>query len=253
MILGSGGPRFRRKTAYDPDMLSVTTDDLLAFPADGSVSFTHAAVTRTATQRSRQNRKPLTALSSCAHHWTSSFGNEEEMNFPQNVSSMHKDSCRNECAQHKYQDAGVSGFSLKDQLAKQENLTSACYKNYPRWLTNHKSDLSVSGISSVPDFKYPIWLKSHDLLSDSAIESFAQSDPFALSENKMPLRSQNADISNHSGNFGHNILLDLQNKSDVQRNLCQYDDSSVYAASKVLRESEHQFGGNVLKYIVGCL
>ncbi|KAJ6662972.1 hypothetical protein lerEdw1_010793 [Lerista edwardsae] len=249
IIPGSVGPRFRRKTAYDPDMLSVTTDDLLAFPADGSVSLTHTAVLRPATQRSKQNKKPLTAFSSHARHWTSSLGNEEEMNFPKNVSSVHKDSCRKERAQHKYQDAGVSGFSLKDQLAKQENWTSACYKNYPRWLTSHKSDLSVSGISSVPDFKYPIWLKSHDLLSESANESFAQSDPVPLSEHRMPTK-QNADISNHSGSSGHNSLLDLQNKSDVQRNVRQYDDLSVYSVSKILRESEHQFGGDGTELIL---
>ncbi|XP_011358721.1 lung adenoma susceptibility protein 2 isoform X3 [Pteropus vampyrus] len=40
-------------------------------------------------------------------------------------------------------------------------------KNYPRWLTGQKSDLNVSGITSIPDFKYPVWLHNQDLLSDT--------------------------------------------------------------------------------------
>ncbi|XP_069483098.1 lung adenoma susceptibility protein 2 isoform X2 [Ambystoma mexicanum] len=40
-------------------------------------------------------------------------------------------------------------------------------KDYPRWLTSQKSDLNVSGITSISETKYPIWLKNYDLLSDS--------------------------------------------------------------------------------------
>lgn len=232
---------FRRKMAYDPDV-SLTTDDLLRFPADGAVSFTHTAVLSPASQRRKRNRKSMTEFASRVHHQSSSFGNEEEMNFHRNVSSVYRHPCRRDYLQHKYHKyaSGISDFSLKDRLTKKENFASASHKNYPRWLTSHKSDLGVSGISSVPDFKYPIWLKSHDLLSNFADESFVHGDAVPLPDKRMPVKNQNADISNKAGSSGHNILLELLNKPDVKKTrLC--DVPTGYSVPKVLRESKHKF------------
>ncbi|XP_053156330.1 lung adenoma susceptibility protein 2 isoform X2 [Hemicordylus capensis] len=240
-VLGSVGPRLRRKVAWDPDMLSLTTDDLLAFPADGSASFTHSAASRPVPQSS--NLKSLAASVYFDHHRTSSFGNQGEMNFLENpASSLYKDSSRKVHRKHKFHkyDSEASALSLKDHLVEQKDLASTSHKNYPRWLTSQKSDLSISGISSIPDFKYPIWLKSHSLLSDSAPESSTQSDPASLQGSQKLIRNQNEDCPNNSERSGHNGLLDLRNEHDDQRN-GQYDIPSVYFAPKELAEHKHLF------------
>ncbi|KAG9469483.1 hypothetical protein GDO78_020428, partial [Eleutherodactylus coqui] len=46
------------------------------------------------------------------------------------------------------------------------SMNSPLYKSYPRWLTSQKSELGVSGITSVPDVQYPVWLRDHGLLDD---------------------------------------------------------------------------------------
>uniref|UniRef100_A0A8C5LVL5 Lung adenoma susceptibility protein 2 n=1 Tax=Leptobrachium leishanense TaxID=445787 RepID=A0A8C5LVL5_9ANUR len=42
-------------------------------------------------------------------------------------------------------------------------------------MTSQKSELSVSGLTSVPDVRYPVWLKSHGLLSDSDSDAISAS------------------------------------------------------------------------------
>uniref|UniRef100_A0A8D2L478 Chromosome 18 open reading frame 54 n=1 Tax=Varanus komodoensis TaxID=61221 RepID=A0A8D2L478_VARKO len=69
------GPHLRRKIAYEPDKLSLTTDDLLAFPPDGSVSFTRTAALRPAARSNNTTRKSLTA--SYVPRWTSSFDDDK--------------------------------------------------------------------------------------------------------------------------------------------------------------------------------
>ncbi|XP_062984768.1 lung adenoma susceptibility protein 2 [Elgaria multicarinata webbii] len=231
-ILGSVAPHLRRKNAHEPDILSLTTDDLLAFPADGSVPFTRIAALRPATKNNNIARKSLTASTAYAHHWTSSFGNKEELNFPENlaVSTSSKDSSRKVRTQHKFHKYD-SGLSAKEQVIEHENLESVLHKNYPRWLTSQKSDLGISEISSIPDFKYPIWLTSHNLLSDSSNESSTQAPAG---------ESHPGDRSNTFGSSGHSGVLDLQHKHSSQTN-CQYEIPSVCFAAQDLREYKHLF------------
>ncbi|XP_034956721.2 lung adenoma susceptibility protein 2 isoform X2 [Zootoca vivipara] len=238
-ILGSVVPHLRRKNAYDADMLSLTTDDLLAFPADGSLPFIHAAALRPVPQSINRNRKSLTASASCAHQ-ASSFGNEKASNFPENPGSpSYQQSCRNVNTQHRFHRYD-SGHSVKDHLMEEDSSESVFHKNYPRWLTSQKSDLSVSGISSIPNFKYPIWLKSHNLLPESSSESSTwapggeDSPPF-LQNSKTLMRSQNdVERSNHPGCSGHNDLLDQQHEHEVQRS-CHYDIPSAYFTPRGLK------------------
>ncbi|KAJ7335228.1 hypothetical protein JRQ81_013169 [Phrynocephalus forsythii] len=154
-------PNVRRKIDDELDVFSLTTDDLLAFPADGSVSFTQSGALRTAPLTSNLNKKSLVQSASHACHQTSSFGHQE-LNFAK--SALYRDSSRRVDTTHK--------FYRHDLTHHVEgNSKAASHQNYPRWLTSQKTDLSISGISSIPDFKYPIWLRSHNLLSDSSNEN----------------------------------------------------------------------------------
>ncbi|KAM6304169.1 LOW QUALITY PROTEIN: lung adenoma susceptibility protein 2 [Podargus strigoides] len=106
--LGSPPSTSRRWVEYDLDSISLTTDDLLASPADGSLPFN---------RRRRQSSE-----------W--------------NKTSLHPQ----------------SGFGLQD---------TPTFKNYPRWFTTQKSDLSISGVSSI---YYPAWLKTYNFVSNSSQE-----------------------------------------------------------------------------------
>uniref|UniRef100_A0A8C8SMB7 Chromosome 18 open reading frame 54 n=1 Tax=Pelusios castaneus TaxID=367368 RepID=A0A8C8SMB7_9SAUR len=50
---------FLRQTVCDPDLISLTTDDLLAFPPDGSLPFIHRTSSRSGLQSSKRIRKSL--------------------------------------------------------------------------------------------------------------------------------------------------------------------------------------------------
>uniref|UniRef100_H9GEE1 Chromosome 18 open reading frame 54 n=1 Tax=Anolis carolinensis TaxID=28377 RepID=H9GEE1_ANOCA len=216
---GSAAPHLRRKTAYELDLLSLTTDDLLTFPADGSAPFTQSSAFRSGPLRSNLNRKSLVTSASCFPHRTSSFGNKE-FNFREKpVSSLHTDSNGKPFACHKYD----SGLLEKDPQIEQEFVS---HNNYPRWFTSQKSDLHISGLSSIPDIKYPTWLKSHNLLSDSSNEGSTlphveENNPTSVQDKKQ-LRNQ---TQNRLNIFGNN-LLDMEYKQDV-KNSCQYDAPSV--------------------------
>uniref|UniRef100_A0A8C7E2D6 Lung adenoma susceptibility protein 2 n=1 Tax=Naja naja TaxID=35670 RepID=A0A8C7E2D6_NAJNA len=87
------GIRLGRRIVYEPDIVSLTTDDLLALPADGSLSF---RISRSLAQRSNVNRRSWTASASCSHHWTSSFHNKEKEDSLKNslLPSSHHEASR---------------------------------------------------------------------------------------------------------------------------------------------------------------
>ncbi|XP_077202918.1 lung adenoma susceptibility protein 2 isoform X2 [Paroedura picta] len=243
-------PFLRRKIACESDLLSLTTDDLLAFPPDGSVSFNQVVALRPVHHYSRSKRKSQT--SSYIHQQTASFGHEGGLSFPGDpiISSSYKDFSRKIPAQHTFlkYDSGPSWHSLQNHFIEQEESGPVFHKNYPRWLTCQKSDLSVSGISSIPDSKYPAWLDSHNLLPNSAVECFSQtsdvgSDSYHL-EGSGKLRSnRNPGRSNSSRHSEHGGLVDLRDKDAVLRT-CQDDSRRVCFASDGAGEGRHSWTEN---------
>ncbi|KAH0627833.1 hypothetical protein JD844_008318 [Phrynosoma platyrhinos] len=239
--LSSVTPHLRRKAAYELDMLSLTTDDLLAFPADGSASFIQSSVLRPVAPGSNLNRNSRSASVSCFPHRTSSFAHKEELNLTENpVSSVQADSNRKLHKKHKFYKYH-SRLSEKDPPIKQDP-KFVSHKNYPRWLTSQKSDLSISGISSIPDYKYPAWLKSHNLLSDSSSERCTlphaeENDPTYLQDRKKLIWSQIQDRPNVIGNSN---VLDMEYKHDVKKD-CQYDTPNVCFTSQDLKKHMHLF------------
>ncbi|XP_054842144.1 lung adenoma susceptibility protein 2 isoform X2 [Eublepharis macularius] len=218
---------------------------------DGSVPFNQASAFQPARQNSKSKRKSLTSPSYVRHR-TSSLGKEEGMSFPGDpvISSSYKDFSRKMSAQHTFHryDSEASGHSLPNHLVEQEDSGPSFHKNYPRWLTSQKSDLSVSGISSIPDVKYPSWLDTHHLLPDSANENFPQtrdveSDSSRLQGSKELLSSQNLGGSNNSRRSERNSFPDLENKDAVVRD-CQRDCRRVCFAPDGSGEGRHSWREN---------
>ncbi|KAG8599167.1 hypothetical protein GDO81_002911 [Engystomops pustulosus] len=131
-----------RYVARDPDLLSLTTDDLLGFPADGSLPFTQASE-----RKRRTNLKKHHGFSS---HVTSSLTPSSLRRTEISALDLHDHRLR-------FQDLQRRGE--RSHQREQE-------KSYPRWLTSQKSDLGVSGITSIPSVQYPVWIKDHRLLDD---------------------------------------------------------------------------------------
>ncbi|XP_057556520.1 lung adenoma susceptibility protein 2 isoform X2 [Hippopotamus amphibius kiboko] len=165
---------YRGQTIHDIDSISLTTDDLLKLPADGSFSFTYVG---SGHEIRKKNKK-------CTGRMSSS-DSEKNQNFQEPVALLGKDNLvtpvvytnikgkqcdglknpklvnkANKCI-------SVSSLSSSKKSSFRDSSEHSLEKNYPRWLTSQKSDLNVSGITSVPDFKYPVWLYSQDLLPDT--------------------------------------------------------------------------------------
>ncbi|XP_067401524.1 lung adenoma susceptibility protein 2 isoform X2 [Emydura macquarii macquarii] len=250
---------FIRRTVCDPDLISLTTDDLLAFPADGSLPFTHRTSSKSGLQSSKWIRKSQ-KKSAFYPYQTSSFDVEKDFDFQDTGNAMgnqnqYKDIDKekhNICKSQKYNYL-FSKENTEDCLFQQCS-TSISVKNYPRWLTSHKSDLDVSGISSIPDFKYPVWLKSHNLLSNSANQSFIQTfkmqDEFSSSQTCKNLEKNIVDKldSNSSEKNGY---LDPVGDSEVTGN-CSYDRPTAYfkSGNVLSRQSKQPFRDDQIERLI---
>ncbi|XP_045880596.1 lung adenoma susceptibility protein 2 [Meles meles] len=164
----------RRMTVNDIDCISLTTDDLLKLPADGSFSLTCIGSSH---RNSKKNKKCIRRLSSS--------DTEKNQNFQEPSTPMCKDNLVTPVVYinkngkqrgrlknpklvnktNKYVSDPSLSFSKK--LSFKDSSEHKLEKNYPRWLTSQKSDLNVSGITSLPDFTYPVWLHHQDLLPDT--------------------------------------------------------------------------------------
>nr|XP_033793062.1 lung adenoma susceptibility protein 2 isoform X2 [Geotrypetes seraphini] len=180
---------FKSHLSNDLDLVSLTTDDLLAFPSDGSLPFHQASISKPVIQRNKQRRK--NHKSSLKKNTSYSlFDFDRELGFQHNSSVWGKKNftgfspCKNVSSRTVEKTVGGD-----DSQAAPNSLSS---KNYPRWLTSQKSDLNVSGITSIPDVKYPMWLRNSGLLSDlvdkdftskrhKAADSSSEQTPYGLS------------------------------------------------------------------------
>lgn len=162
---------YRRKPLTEVDSISLTTDDLLRLPADGSFPFTFVGPGH----RTRKKSKKYIRRSG-------SLDIERNPDFQEAFTPMDTDNLvtpvvhtnRKQCGRLKTPkltnkttkcvfDSSVSFCKESFKDSSEDGLE----KNYPRWLTSQKSDLNVSGITSIPDFKYPVWLHSQDLLPNA--------------------------------------------------------------------------------------
>lgn len=164
----------RRETFKDIDSVSLTTDDLLKLPADGSLDLTYI---RAGHRAGKKNKKSFGRLGSLSV--------EQSSDFQDPAAPMDKDrlvtpvvyTCKSgkQCGRlknpklvnrtNKCISESSSSFPKKSPF--KDRSEHSAEKNYPRWLTSQKSDLNVSGVTSIPDSKYPVWLHSQDLLPDA--------------------------------------------------------------------------------------
>nr|XP_010302855.1 PREDICTED: lung adenoma susceptibility protein 2 [Balearica regulorum gibbericeps] len=244
----------RRQTECDPDLISLATDDLLAFPADGSLPFVQHSPFKSGHQSSERNRRSLKA-SFCPCQ-TSSLDTESGFSLQENRKAVahqnpHKDfskKTRDAYTPVRYDSASSKGSSRP--LSYEEKSSAFPLKNYPRWLTSQKSDLSVSGISSIPNFHYPVWLKSCNFFSDSTEENDGQNSNIqskASTPQTFEILKKRHSVDKDSSNFfEQNGCLDLRDDNKVEES-CNYDspdacfpldNSFLRHAKKLFREDQ---------------
>ncbi|XP_058614249.1 lung adenoma susceptibility protein 2 isoform X2 [Onychostoma macrolepis] len=143
----------------DSDRLSMTTDDLLALPNDGSLP-----VTRTSALLSRSGSFPLGLSfnsSSRSHsrpimvHKRRPVPAASRKSLP--VDDLLRDSLRSH-RQAPPPNIPPANRTRPPDLPRSSHL--------PRWMTSQKSEMDFSGMTSVPELKYPVWLRQCEESSD---------------------------------------------------------------------------------------
>lgn len=122
------------------DRLSMTTDELLSIPYDGSMPVTHTtALIQDFLSRSAASQPCPSSSSRLLHHHS----------LPSR-SARCRDRPR------------ATAFNI-DSFKRSEQAPLSSSLHLPRWFTSNKADMDCSGITSVPDLKYPAWLQRCDL------------------------------------------------------------------------------------------
>ncbi|XP_059381732.1 lung adenoma susceptibility protein 2 [Carassius carassius] len=139
----------------DSDRLSMTTDDLLALPNDGSLP-----VTRTSALLSRSGSFPM----GLSFNSSSRFNMSHKHSLQRPVTAVSRksrpvddlltDRLRSHC-QAPPPDIPPANRTLPPRS-----------RHLPRWMTCQKSEMDFSGMSSVPELKYPEWLRQCEGSSD---------------------------------------------------------------------------------------
>ncbi|EGW01125.1 lung adenoma susceptibility protein 2 isoform X1 [Cricetulus griseus] len=173
---------YRRETINDMDSISLTTDDLLRLPADGSFSFTSVIPGH---RPSEKNKKYIERQDSSSDikkkpnfHIDSTPKSKDNVVTCDVYSNVNGKKCGRpgtlKPVNRNNKRVLESSLSIPKESSFKDSSNYGPEMNYPRWLTSQKSDLNISGVTSIPDFKYPIWLHNQDLLPDANNQSVSK-------------------------------------------------------------------------------
>lgn len=139
----------------ESDHVSITTDDLLLLPVDGSLP-----VTRTSAFLSRLESSRL-VHSANTSTWSQS-GPAEIRNKSVNCSSASRTLCVDDLLLGRLKLRHAPLHSNSFTSTKTNKHRSVSSHHLPRWMTSRKSEMEFSGLTSIPDLKYPAWLEEYD-------------------------------------------------------------------------------------------
>ncbi|KFO35151.1 hypothetical protein H920_03445 [Fukomys damarensis] len=249
---------YRREPVNDIDSISLTTDDLLRLPADGSFSFTYVGPSHRMRKKKKKYIRRLSSLDI-----------EKNPDFQEAFAPMGMDDLvtpvvytnRNLCGRLKNPkltnktNKGVSDSSLSfSKESFKDSSEDGLEKNYPRWLTSQKSDLNVSGITSIPDFKYPVWLHNQDLLPDANSQRIPKEEHYSPRHshqaqrtglmNKVECLEYSLEPSKFSNTFCDNKHLVNVCKCDSEHSQCKY------ATPLLPGQSKKPFSGDKIELLI---
>lgn len=228
----------------DPDSISLATDDLLAFPADGSLPFD---LLKSRHPRSAWNSRSLTA-SFCPYQ-TSSLDAKSSFGLQEDGKAVDRQNPHKDFSRKKGQVSKPEGYDTVASKVSSRPLSlednSSSTKNYPRWLTSQKSALSVSGISSIPDLHYPAWLKSYNLFPGST-----KSDSQNVNVRGRTSSPQTFEIlqKRHFGDQDSSNCFEQNSDNKVEESCNSDSDACFPFNNSFLRHTRKPFRGNYTWY-----
>ncbi|KAJ1210712.1 hypothetical protein NDU88_006074 [Pleurodeles waltl] len=231
----------RRRVTSDPELASLTTDDLLGFASDGSLPVDQTYTPKLNRKQNNGKGRPPSKKLIKSSQRSSSLDRDTKVNcYNVNIAEEKKLKCRAAKKKHMLE---IENATLNHRLNsdtsssedwKHELVPTFSSKDYPRWLTSQKSDLNVSGITSISDIKYPVWLKNYDLLSDSGSDHFFQTDK--TTEKRLYPR--------HKQSFDERFLGQYESFSNIPQNsnnnYSESDEKELFAVEQHARPFDPQ-------------
>ncbi|XP_043090312.1 lung adenoma susceptibility protein 2 isoform X2 [Puntigrus tetrazona] len=193
----------------DSDRLSMTTDDLLVLPNDGSLP-----VTRTSALLSRSGSFPLGwSFNSSSRSHSRPVAVRKQRPVPAGSrKTLPADDLTLGGLRSRHRapppDAPPANRTLPADTPRSSHL--------PRWMTSQKSEMDFSGMTSVPELKYPAWLRQCE-------EPLPPGVPSWVGEPEEPRGERQRGVKGHSGepygsqSIGQCSLRDLRLQFEQKR------------------------------------
>ncbi|XP_026153646.1 lung adenoma susceptibility protein 2 isoform X2 [Mastacembelus armatus] len=152
------------------DRLSMTTDELLSIPYDGSMPVTHTSAFLQGLLSQSGPCKPCCSSSRPGYRVCAGLSNSyatPQLNhhYPHLIRTPRSSRGRPDAVQFKKPDDifSVSSFKFAHRASGSEwaNLSSSLH--LPHWFSSNKADTDSSGMSRGPDLRHPAWLQCCDL------------------------------------------------------------------------------------------
>ncbi|KAM5191243.1 lung adenoma susceptibility protein 2 isoform 1-T3 [Mantella aurantiaca] len=251
----------RRCVARDPDLLSLATDDLLGFPSDGSLPFSQVSHWKHCKNLNNYYKPSFSSRTAPSSPLKSSLNTRPNLRSSQSLGVWKlgedvKENRTNALLEMDRENHPAYYNTLNSPYLSRR---AEVHKSYPRWLTSQKSELGVSGISSIPEVKYPLWIKDYGLLehSNSPITKDmhgslkASREPFRDIHGSSSLASLHPLFSHGHGKEAVNSgsmsgkfypgLSDLDVLKHLHAPLKNHTNDSPYRKSEALESSQKRF------------
>uniref|UniRef100_UPI0037E93F9C lung adenoma susceptibility protein 2 n=1 Tax=Semicossyphus pulcher TaxID=241346 RepID=UPI0037E93F9C len=153
------------------DRLSMTTNELLSIPNDGSMPVTHTSAFIQGILSQSGPSQPRPSFSRPAHRTWDRLGSSHpdprlnHHHHPHPNRTHRSSRCRGRpgAAMFKQDDISSSSCYRSAHRAPTERADLSSSLHLPHWFTSNKSEMDCSGITSVPDLKYPAWIQRCDV------------------------------------------------------------------------------------------
>lgn len=140
----------------ESDHISITTDDLLLLPVDGSLPVTRTSAFLSRLEGSRLGR------SANLGPWSRARPSEAPDKLSK-CSSASRTLCVDDLLMESLKFKHAPLHSSAFMSTKTNKQCSIASRHIPRWMTSRRSEMEFSGLTSIPDLKYPAWLEEYDV------------------------------------------------------------------------------------------
>ncbi|XP_073681331.1 lung adenoma susceptibility protein 2 [Garra rufa] len=220
----------------DSDRLSMTTDDLLALPNDGSLP-----VTRTSALLSRSGSFPLgPSFSSSSRSLSRPVAAQKRSTRRPVLTSLPVDNLLM-AGLRSHRQAPPPNILPANRTLPPDTPRSGFL---PRWMTSQKSEMDFSGMTSVPELKYPVWLRqceesSNGQQSDHPLPPRVPSWVGELEESSGERQSDTKgqrDVKGHAGDPDTSLFISQCSLRELR---LQFEQKLQTAKTGQIQEGQH--------------